>query len=347
MRTGLRPPGDLSTDAGVERVVTAIYASRGKSFWSRFASTVQRDEFERSLREGDRSRRALFDAAMRAFAQGRPVAGDKTPEHIYAVPTLLAWFPQARVVHTFRDPRAIYVSLRRKERAEKLSRAGYLARLAGPVFDLYASTNLALRWRRMARLHRRYAAEFPGRYTLQRFEDTLADPEGTVRRLCDFIGIAYDPAMLDQVVHNSSYAPKRSGAGIDRSTAERWRQHLPKATGRWLSLLCGSELAPVRLRTLTSFGGCLVRGRVAGRLSSGAEFRFDPLTGAPPEARPFGVVCHEIRHRRCQGGRVAGRHQDAALPVHDHLAAAGHVGGDDGQTGGHSFEQSHRQALPE
>ena len=235
--------GDLSTDAGVERVVTAIYASRGKSFWSRFASTVQRDEFERSLREGDRSRRALFDAAMRAFAQGRPVAGDKTPEHIYAVPTLLAWFPQARVVHTFRDPRAIYVSLRRKERAEKLSRAGYIARLAGPVFDLYASTSLAIRWRRMARLHRRYAAEFPGRYTLQRFEDTLADPEGTVRRLCDFIGIAYDAAMLDQVVHNSSYAPKRSGAGIDRSTAERWRQHLPKATGRWLSLLCGSELA--------------------------------------------------------------------------------------------------------
>jgi Sulfotransferase family len=235
--------GDLRTDTGLERVVTAVYASRGKSFWSRFASTVDRGEFEHLLRDSDRSRRALFDAAMRAFAQGRPVAGDKTPEHIDAVPTLLAWFPEARVVHTFRDPRAIYVSLRRKERAESLSEVGRVARRAGPLFDLYASTSLALRWRSMARRHRRYAAAYPGRYVLQRFEDLLADPEAAVKRLCEFIGIAFDPGMLEQVVHNSSYAPKKSGAGIDQSTAERWRDHLPKTTERWLSLLCGRELA--------------------------------------------------------------------------------------------------------
>lgn len=234
--------GDLRTDAGLEQVVTAIYASRGKSFWSRFATTVERTEFERLLRDSDRSRRALFDAAMRAFAQGRPVAGDKTPEHIDAVPTLLSWFPEARVVHTFRDPRAIYVSLRRKERAESLSQAGRVARRAGPLFDLYASTSLAFRWRSMARRHRRYAAAYPGRYMLQRFEDLLAEPEAAVKRLCEFIGIAFDPGMLEQVVHNSSYAPKRSGAGIDQSTAERWRDHLPKTTERWLSLVCGREL---------------------------------------------------------------------------------------------------------
>ena len=162
-----------------KRVVTAVYASRGKSFWSRFASTVERTEFERLLRDSDRSRRALFDAAMRAFAQGRPVAGDKTPEHIDAVPTLLSWFPEARVVHTFRDPRAIYVSLRRKERAESLSEVGRIARRAGPLFDLYASTSLALRWRSMARRHRRYAAAYPGRYMLQRFEDLAGRPRGS------------------------------------------------------------------------------------------------------------------------------------------------------------------------
>ena len=235
--------GDLNTDAGLEQVVTAVYASRGKSFWSRFASTVDRREFERLLRESDRSPRALFDAAMRAFAQGRPIAGDKTPEHIYAVPTLLAWFPEARVVHTFRDPRAIYVSLRRKERDETISDVGRVARRAGPLFDLYASTRLALRWRSMARRHRRYAAAYDGRYMLQRFEDVLADPDAAVTRLCEFIGIEFDPGMLEQVVHNSSYAPKKSGAGIDRSTAERWREHLPRTTERWLSLLCGRELA--------------------------------------------------------------------------------------------------------
>lgn len=235
--------GDLRTDAGLQRVVAAIYASRGKSFWSRLARTVERATFERTLREGERSAAALFDAAMRTFAAGRPIAGDKTPEHIEAVPTLLAWFPEARVVHTFRDPRAIYVSLRQKEREETISRLGRLARRSGPLFELYASTSLAIRWRRMARLHRRYAAAFPARYRLQRFEDLLAEPERTVRELCAFIGIPFEAGMLEQVVHNSSYAPKRSGAGIDRSAADRWRRHLPRITERWLSLLCGRELA--------------------------------------------------------------------------------------------------------
>ena len=235
--------GDLATDAGVERVVTAIYASRGKSFWARFAANVEREEFQRLLLESDRSRRALFDASLRAFAHGRAVAGDKTPEHIEVVPTLLSWFPNARVVHTFRDPRAIYVSLRRKERTERLSAVGRVARRVGPLFEMYASTSLALRWRSMARRHRRYTAAYPGRYTLQRFEDLLAKPEEAVRRLCDFVGIEFDPAMLEQVVHNSSYAPKRSGAGIDSSAAARWRGHLPRTTERWLSLVCGRELA--------------------------------------------------------------------------------------------------------
>jgi hypothetical protein len=48
--------------------------------------------------------------------------------------------------------------------------------------------------------------------------------------------------MLEQVVHNSSYAPKGSGAGIDQRAAERWRERLPRTTERWLSLLCGRDL---------------------------------------------------------------------------------------------------------
>ncbi len=240
--------GDMRTDEGLRSVVDAIYRLKGKAFWSRFAQQVDRADFEEALRATDRSPRALFEIAMRKFAAGRPIAGDKSPEHIFSVPTLMAWFPGALVVHTFRDPRAVYVSLRRKERPESLSAVGRAARRAETLFDAYASTNLAVRWRRMAALHREYSRRYPRRYTMLKFEDLLADPESTTRRLCEFLGIPFDDAMLEQVVHNSSYQPKQTGAGIDRSAAERWRQHLPRATERWLLALCGSEMAALGYR---------------------------------------------------------------------------------------------------
>jgi Sulfotransferase family len=234
--------GDLRTQDGLQRVVDAIYGMGGKSFWSRFARTVERTEFERCLRASDRSERALFETTLRTYAMGRPIAGDKTPEHIYSVPTLLSWFPNAKVVHTFRDPRAIYVSLRRKERDEALTALGRAARRTGPAFEIYASTSLAVRWRRMAALHRHYAREYPGRYLLLKFEDLIADAESVTRHLCAFVGIPFEPDMLQQVVHNSSYIPKEARAGIDQSAAQRWRRHLPAVTERWLLALCGAQL---------------------------------------------------------------------------------------------------------
>jgi hypothetical protein len=239
-RIGAR--GALVSEDGLQRVVSTIFGAKGKSFWARMADTVDRGAFEAMLRASDRSERALFETVMRQFAGPRPVSGDKSPEHILVVPTLLAWFPNARVIHTFRDPRAIYVSLRRKEREERLGTAARLARRTGFIFEIYASTSVSIQWRRVAALHRRYAAAYPGRYRMLRFEELLADPERATRELCAFIGVPFEAGMLDQVVHNSSYTPKRTGSGIDGAAADRWRDHLSPLARRWISALCGRAM---------------------------------------------------------------------------------------------------------
>jgi len=233
-RERFRRIGDLSTDAGLVRIVDHIFALRGKSFWARLAANADRDAFETALRASERTDRALLDVAMGHYAQGRPIRGEKTPHHIHHVPTLLEWYPRARIVQTFRDPRAVYVSLRRKERPGKLSVIGRAARHLGPLFDSYAIANFIRRWRLMTQLHRSYSERYPGRYRLVRFEDLVTDPSGTARQLADFVGVGYSDAMLDQVVHNSSFTGKRSASGIDAGTLDRWQGHLsPRIRSRF------------------------------------------------------------------------------------------------------------------
>ncbi len=49
--------------------------------------------------------------------------GEKTPTHYKYVPTLLEWYPEAKIIHTFRDPRAILVSqLKKMQKKEKRGR---------------------------------------------------------------------------------------------------------------------------------------------------------------------------------------------------------------------------------
>lgn len=239
----LRRFGDLRTEDGLERIVEHIFSLRGKSFWARLASRTDASSFATKLRATDRTDRALLDAAMSVFAGERRIRGEKTPEHIHAVPTLLEWFPGARIIHTFRDPRAVYVSLRRKERPERLTLAGRVARRLGPAFEVYAVLNVTVNWRRMLRLHHRYARRYQGQYRLVRFEDLVTDPARTARELARFLGIEYTDAMLEQVVHNSSYLGKGTAAGIDASTVDRWREHLSPIASRLFALTVGRDLA--------------------------------------------------------------------------------------------------------
>jgi hypothetical protein len=238
--------GDLSTDDGLRRVMDYLYSLDGKGFWARFAAETPRATLEGELSASDRTDRALFDLAIRHFSDGRPVAGEKTPDHIRHVPTLLAWFPRARIVHTLRDPRAVYLSAYAKEadwiaRGEFVGRSSRVRRRLGPLGRAYQAFRVAADFRRVVRYHDEYTARFPDRYCMVRFEDLVTEPDTTVRYLTAQLGVGYDTRMLDQVVRNASFSP-RGAKGFDQGAADRWRSQMSALTRRSFAIVCGREM---------------------------------------------------------------------------------------------------------
>jgi hypothetical protein len=243
-RQRLAKVGDITTDAGASQVVDFIFDTDQQhfNFWNLAKKQVDRDAFLRALAASDRSERALFDLAMTVHAGGKPIRGEKTPAHIFAVPTLLEWFPNAKIIHTFRDPRAIYVSNKKKAEKKTYSALNAMLRKLGLVFQFYASLQVIIPWLQATRLHRKYQELYPGRYYLSRYEDLIFDPARGVQRLCDFLGIEFTERMLQQTVVNSSYVPSGQVKGFDAAAVDRWRAHLHPLINRWFIFWCRARL---------------------------------------------------------------------------------------------------------
>lgn len=244
-RYKFREIGDLSTDEGLRKVVNHIYEHPPRNFWRWIRKNVDQAEFTDKLLASDRSDQALFDVVMTYFADGKPILGEKTPAHIYHVPTLLEWYPQAKVIHTLRDPRAIFVSEQRKKSDQDGIAQHYrLFRRVPILLDIYLSLHILITWLRVVRLHKRYQTRYPNRYFLSRYEDLVSDPETHLRQLCQFLEIEFSPAMLQQEVVNTWFSAKNGQPkeGFDASAIERWRKYLNPMVNRWFILGCRKYL---------------------------------------------------------------------------------------------------------
>jgi hypothetical protein len=241
MRQRLAKVGDIATDEGAEKVVDFIYTLQDR-FWGSISKTIDREEFLRLLLASDRSDRSLLELAMISCSNGRAFRGEKTPAHIYSVPTLLDWFPTAKIIHTVRDPRAVYISNKKKVEKRKLPLYSSLARRSGVLFELYSSFDVILAWLRVIRLHRDYQQLYPSRYYVSRYEDLIKDPRPHLTNLCDFLGIRFTEAMLQQTVINSSFVPRDQIQGFDTSSLERWRKSLHPLISKWFAFWCGEHL---------------------------------------------------------------------------------------------------------
>jgi Sulfotransferase family len=130
----------------------------------------------------------LFD--LHGEIKGKRFVGEKTPKYVRYLRTLHQLWPHAKVVHLVRDGRNVALSLLEWGKAER-----NVGRFS--TWDEDPVATAALYWEWNVRLGREAVALLgPDRYYELRYEALIADPELECRKLCEFLDIAYDPAML-------------------------------------------------------------------------------------------------------------------------------------------------------
>lgn len=123
-------------------------------------------------------------------ARGKPLVGNKTPSFVRRIRAMHELWPQTKFIHIIRDGRDVFLSARVKWKDK-------------PDFRHYSTwsqdnvTTAALWWEWNVRLGREAGCLLPqGLYYEMRYEHLVEDPENECIRLCDFLGVPFESAML-------------------------------------------------------------------------------------------------------------------------------------------------------
>ncbi len=124
----------------------------------------------------------LIEAVYRAYAAARNkmLWGDKTPRYVLDIDLLAGLFGDSRFIHVVRDGRNVALSY------------------ADMPFGPKTVAGAADRWQTRVQAGREAGSSLPpARYTELFYERLVAAPEQELRKLCTFIGVSFEPGMLE------------------------------------------------------------------------------------------------------------------------------------------------------
>lgn len=175
------------------------------------------DRVRRSITEAAPNVADAYRRAMALWAQhyGKQCWGEKTPEHLYYVDFIASMFPKARFVYIVRDPRAVVRSMNAIEffSADSVINAYNWKQAATEGWQLFQNH---VPVRRRLLLH---------------YESLVQHPEETLRALCDFLEVSYEPDMLsfyqlpDSVFPENVRTPNIQRP-INAESLDKWRNEL-------------------------------------------------------------------------------------------------------------------------
>lgn len=192
--------------------------------------TVDEDTF---IREVDRSdwttvTRDLLMASVVRRPHEPAVWGDKTPAYLAHLDLLESTFSGARFVHIVRDPRDRCLSVR-----NVWGKSVYRA---------------AHRWARQVSRASKFGKGRSRTYVEVRFEDLLAAPEKTMRRVSRFLGIEYRPEMTSLADPSEHHGDAAGATRLVRGNTGKYLEELSEGEIRRVEEITFDAMQPVGYR---------------------------------------------------------------------------------------------------
>jgi hypothetical protein len=224
---------ELERPEQVDRLLELLRSTYNFKFLSDVEEVLP--EVQRRLKaEAEPSYEKLYRYILEGYGARRGAArfGEKTPGNIRHLDQLVALFPECRIVHLIRDPRANVAS-----------------RMKMPILSDDVVTN-ALKWKIDALYGQNFLSADPRNarnYLPLTYEALVGEPEATLRRICDFVGEPYDPGMLDYYRSSRHYIkdePWKEGASrpVYASSLQKWRQELSEGQIYLIERIAGPQL---------------------------------------------------------------------------------------------------------
>jgi hypothetical protein len=214
--------GPLDAPDALERLMDLLYSGVPFGwFWSEAERLLDRDMMRNELSQRPLTLQNIFHALLivHAGARNRARIGAKFPTHYSYTDKLLEWYPNCLLLHTTRNPKAVYASQAKKYVSPDQT---WLER-AYMRFRQFVHINIQITW--TARLHKQLC-DLPN-YRLVRYEDMVLNPESEIQSICEFLEIEFLPDMLTPKRYGSSFEkPGVVGAGIEKASLQRWQSSI-------------------------------------------------------------------------------------------------------------------------
>lgn len=221
--------GDLSTDASREMAIARVLdIVRRFGSDADVADALPLDVYQRGLVKAGPSYANLLRLLLTTGAarRGASVWGDSSPQDILYLATILAWWPDAKIVALVRDLRGFLSSYK-----------NYHRRNVATYHERYNPLSVSMLWKSyMTALLEAEKAPWGAAVMRLRYEDLVAEPEANVRRLCAHVGVDFAPALLEVDRANTSFVEEGAegrAPGIFATSRDRWREELT-STEIWL-----------------------------------------------------------------------------------------------------------------